>query len=203
MLVKTSWCYVRSRLLRIYLEVTLSRLDILLIFLSLFFQCDFGQVYWTLTLVGATLLRLDVVWSYVLKLSNAGSACVKRVFVGVAQCAICCPPKWRTLASFISHFYWWHCIWSSLLISGVIFRTYVSVYLLIVPTVTGFLTQLVLGLNMKLYVPKSICIRFGEQFEAVCSDIVSAQGGNLQWVAICNISRCLFYQWQSYSLLLS
>ena len=49
MLVKTSWCYVRSRLLRIYLEVTLSRLDILLIFLSLFFQCDFGQVYWTLT----------------------------------------------------------------------------------------------------------------------------------------------------------
>jgi len=99
-----------------------------------------------------------------------------------------CPPNWRTLDSFISHFN-----------DDIVYKikppnvgcyclSSVSVSLLFAPTVTGLLTllaeceQKLLELDIKLNVVKSICIRFGEQFEAVCSDIVSAQGGNLQWV---------------------
>ena len=102
--------------------------------------------------------------------------------------------------------------------SGVICLIFVSAYffmqmtiiLLIAPTVTGLQTLLavceqeLLELDMKLNVAKSICIRFGEQFEAFCSDIVSAQGGNLQWVDSCRylgvyfisgrIFRCSFHK---------
>ena len=86
---------------------------------------------------------------------------------------------------------------------------YADDILLIAPTVTGLQTLLavceqeLLELDMKLNVAKSICIRFGEQFEAVCSDIVSAQGGNLQWVDSCRylgvyfisgrVFRCSFH----------
>ena len=86
---------------------------------------------------------------------------------------------------------------------------YADDILLIAPTVTGLQTLLtvceqeLLELDMKLNVAKSVCIRFGDQFDASCTDIVSVQGGRLLWVDSCRylgvhftsgrVFRCCFH----------
>jgi hypothetical protein len=68
---------------------------------------------------------------------------------------------------------------------------YADDILLLSPTVTGLQTLLAVCedelhyLDMRLNVGKSVCMRFGARFDAHCVNIVSVQGGALQWVSSC------------------
>ena len=63
--------------------------------------------------------------------------------------------------------------------------------LLVTPTVSGLQTLLnvceeeLRDLDMRLNVSKSVCMRFGSRYDIKCADIISSQGGELQWVDSC------------------
>ena len=68
---------------------------------------------------------------------------------------------------------------------------YADDIILLSPTVTGLqilvnaVEQVLAYIDMQLNVNKSICIRFGAQYDKQCANIVSISGTPLQWVSEC------------------
>lgn len=90
---------------------------------------------------------------------------------------------------------------------------YADDIVLLSPTVTGLQTLLtaceneLCELDMRLNVNKSVCMRFGARYKAHCANIVSVQGGALQWASSCRylgvyfisgrLFRCCFHNTKS------
>ena len=86
---------------------------------------------------------------------------------------------------------------------------YADDILLLAPTVTGLqilldiCEQNLIDLDMRLNISKSHCMRFGARFDAPCANIISKQGGVLEWVNTCRylgvyflsgrVFRCQFH----------
>lgn len=68
---------------------------------------------------------------------------------------------------------------------------YADDILLIAPTVTGLQLLLqvceeeLINLDMRVNIKKSMCIRFGQRFDANCTQLQSINGGSLPWVNSC------------------
>jgi hypothetical protein len=68
---------------------------------------------------------------------------------------------------------------------------YADDILLIAPTITGLqrllqvCEQELIYLDMRINIKKSMCIRFGQRFDAKCAELLSIHGGSLQWVDSC------------------
>ena len=75
---------------------------------------------------------------------------------------------------------------------------YADDILLLAPSITG-LQQLVnicdseiISLDMQINTKKSVCIRFGNDYDAKCDNIVSLQGGVIAWVKCCRYLGVFF-----------
>ena len=75
---------------------------------------------------------------------------------------------------------------------------YADVILLLAPSITG-LQQLVniceselISLDMQINTKKSVCIRFGNWYDAKCENIVSLDGGVIAWANTCRYLGVFF-----------